>query len=154
DFLVVEHQIVEHAHHRLHGGARRLFEDRHAGRAVEMRHLQHPARLLRKRRTAGRYSDQHRGNGARGPKFSVHAHVSPFVEAVKNPGQVTINKLPSSSRRRPGPTFATPRSFQAMATLYRLWKARAAARWTPVFTGVTRESAVAGSLTGSLAQLL
>ena len=34
--LVVHDEIIEHPHHRPHRAARRLLEDRHARRAVEM----------------------------------------------------------------------------------------------------------------------
>ncbi len=48
-----------------------------------------------------------------------------------------------SSRQKPGPILQMLRSFQQWQHLYRVWKVREAERWTPVFAGVTRESAMA-----------
>jgi len=45
--LVVEHEVVEHRHHRDHDRVGRLFVDRHAGRGVAVIDPQNTAGLLR-----------------------------------------------------------------------------------------------------------
>ncbi len=48
DMLVVNDEVVEHAHHRQHGRQCRLFEDRHARRAVAVIDFQDTAGFLRR----------------------------------------------------------------------------------------------------------
>ena len=56
--LLIHDQVVEDVHHRLLGGARRLLQDRHARRAVEMRQPQNPAAFLRTGRPGSRHCHQ------------------------------------------------------------------------------------------------
>ena len=46
DVLVKQHEVIKDAHHGATGIDRRLFEDRHAGWAVEAVHSEHSAALL------------------------------------------------------------------------------------------------------------
>jgi hypothetical protein len=47
--LIVDDEVVEHAHHRQHGRQRRLLEDRQARRAVAVIDLEDPAGFPRQR---------------------------------------------------------------------------------------------------------
>ena len=60
--LVEEDKIIEHPHHRHDRRYAALFEDRHAGWAVAMKHPQDAALLLRERHVGCDHAKQQRRN--------------------------------------------------------------------------------------------
>jgi len=81
--MLIEHdEVVEHPHHRPEGGNRRFLVDRHAGGAVEMRHSENAARLLRlgRLRSSGRGNQQHRG---RCKAAKLPPHLIPSLVAIE-----------------------------------------------------------------------
>ena len=65
DLLIEHDEVVEHRHHRPFGDDRRFLVDRHAGRAVAVRHTENAAVFLRRRRTRSAQQQQHDGDAAR-----------------------------------------------------------------------------------------
>jgi len=72
--LLIEDEIVEDAHHRDLGRVGRLFEDRHAGRAVSMVDLENSARFLRQRRPGGEQSAEQQRGRDEWSRMSLHSH--------------------------------------------------------------------------------
>ena len=83
DVLIVDDEVVEHAHHRQHGRQCRLFEDRHARRAVSVVDFQNTAGFLR-RRLRRRHSNKEPSR-RRGRQYPSRFHRSSHKSSQREP---------------------------------------------------------------------
>src|SRR5207237_5276944 len=92
DILLVHDEVVEDAHRRLQCRARRFFEDRHRGRAVEMREAQRAARLLRHCWPPDTQREYHRGSKSKPRQMTQHIVILPVQ--IYRSNQTSSNREP------------------------------------------------------------